>query len=181
MTCLLSVLVSLCRKNAERLCEMKAYLINSKLKTITPVDYNGDYESIYTHIGCDLFDVVYAEVGEHKIGVYVDDEGLLNNPQHFFMLEGWSQPLAGNGLVLGGLDEEGETLAAPDDLDLSSIVTFLSLSQVREIGEEAHRVRQEAIEDARLKAMLANLVQKLDFSERERARLEAALAAYKDK
>ena len=130
---MLGVLISPHRNNAERLCAMKAYLINSETKTITPVDYNGDYKTIYTHIGCDLFDIVYAESGGHRISVFVDDEGLLNNPQHFFMLEGWAQPLAGNGLVLGDADEEGETLAAPDDLDLSPTITFLSLQQVRDM------------------------------------------------
>ncbi len=129
----MGVLISPHRNNAERLCAMKAYLINSETKTITPVDYNGDYKTIYTHIGCDLFDIVYAESGGHRISVFVDDEGLLNNPQHFFMLEGWAQPLAGNGLVLGDADEEGETLAAPDDLDLSPTITFLSLQQVRDM------------------------------------------------
>lgn len=127
------VLISPHRNNAERLCAMKAYLINSETKTITPVDYNGDYKTIYTLIGCDLFDIVYAESGGHRISVFVDDEGLLNNPQHFFMLDGWAQPLAGNGLVLGDADEEGETLAAPDDLDLSPTITFLSLQQVRDM------------------------------------------------
>ena len=127
------VLISPHRNNAERLCAMKAYLINSETKTITPVDYNGDYKTIYMLIGCDLFDIVYAESGGHRISVFVDDEGLLNNPQHFFMLDGWAQPLAGNGLVLGDADEEGETLAAPDDLDLSPTITFLSLQQVRDM------------------------------------------------
>lgn len=112
---------------------MKAYLINSETKTITPVDYNGDYKTIYTHIGCDLFDVVYAESGGKKLSIFVDDEGLLNRPQHFFLLDGWAQPLAGNGLVLGDVDGEGVTLAAPDDLDLSPTITFMDLQQVRDI------------------------------------------------
>lgn len=129
----MGVLISPHRNNAERLCAMKAYLINSETKTITPVDYNGDYKTIYTHIGCDLFDIVYAESGGHSLSVFVDDEGLLKNAQHFFMLDGWAQPLAGNGLVLGDADEDGETLAAPDDLDLSPTITFLSLQQVRDM------------------------------------------------
>tara|TARA_R110000822_G_scaffold117943_1_gene250487 strand:- start:76 stop:423 length:348 start_codon:yes stop_codon:yes gene_type:complete len=112
---------------------MKAYLINSETKTVTPVDYNGDYKTIYTLIGCELFDIVYAQVDEHKLNIFVDDEGLLNNPQHFFMLDGWAHPLAGNGLVLGDVDEEGETLAAPDDLDLSPTVTFFDLQQTRDL------------------------------------------------
>lgn len=111
---------------------MKAYLINSELKTVTPVDYSGDYKTIYTLIGCELFDIVYAEAGGHTLSIFVDDEGLLNNPQNFFMLEGWAHPLAGNALVLGDVDEEGETLAAPDDLDLSPKVTFWDLEQTRQ-------------------------------------------------
>jgi hypothetical protein len=31
------------------------------------------------------------------------------------------------------VDAEGETLAAPDDLDLSPTITFLSLQQVRDM------------------------------------------------
>ena len=82
----MNVLVSPRRNNAERLCEMKAYLINSETKTVTPVDYNGDYKTIYTLIGCELFDIVYAQVDEHKLNIFVDDEGLLNNPQHFLSI-----------------------------------------------------------------------------------------------
>lgn len=112
---------------------MKAYLINSETKTVTPVEYNGDYKTIYTHIGCDLFDIVYAEFGGHKLSIFVDDEGLLNSPKHFFLMDGWAQPIAGNGLILGDVDEEGETLAAPDDLEIAPSIIFLDLEQIREM------------------------------------------------
>ena len=161
---------------------MKAYLINSETKTITPVDYNGDYNTIYTHIGCDLFDVVYANINEHRISVFVDDEGLLKNPQHFFILKGYGQPLAGNGLVLGDVDEEGETLAAPDDLDLSSVVTFLNLPQAQEaIEEEAERDRQDDIKIAMLEARIAKNNSDIEGYTREIDRLGAAIAASEKK
>lgn len=108
---------------------MKALLINATDKTVTPVEYNGDYRTIYDHIGCELFDVVYAEVGGHKVSIFVDDEGLLNAPQAFFLLPGWPQPLAGNALVLGDVDEEGETLGLPDEVTDIPGLKFLNIAQ----------------------------------------------------
>lgn len=42
--------------------------------------------------------------------IAVDDEGLLKNPTHFFLFQGYPQPLAGRGLVLG-LNSAGETVS----------------------------------------------------------------------
>jgi len=45
------------------------------------------------------------EVGHYFPGspdvIYVDEEGLLKNPEHFFMIEGETEMLAGNGLIVG--------------------------------------------------------------------------------
>ena len=116
---------------------MKALLINSELKTVTPVDYNGGYTTIYKHIGCDLFDVVYAKVGKHRVSIFVDDEGLLKNPQHFFMLPGMDQPIAGNGLVLGEADEQGETMALPEAVDSIPGISFLDIHDVFRLYTQA--------------------------------------------
>jgi hypothetical protein len=35
----------------------------------------------------------------------VNEEGLLEHPQHFFMFEGGHQPLAGNGVILSLTDD----------------------------------------------------------------------------
>lgn len=65
-------------------------------------------------IGCNLFDVVHLEYG---IDVYVDDEGLLvERPVLNLALTvlahalGTPAVLFGNGVVLGGDDDTGDTL-----------------------------------------------------------------------
>lgn len=42
--------------------------------------------------------------------IYVNEEGLLGNPQHFFFYEGAHQPFAGSGVVVGH-DNRGNTVA----------------------------------------------------------------------
>ena len=53
---------------------MRAILINPEDKTVTEVDYDGDYKSIYKLIGCSTFDVVRTSTSND--GIYIDDEGL---------------------------------------------------------------------------------------------------------
>jgi hypothetical protein len=61
----------------------------------------------------------------------VDDEGLLKPQEGFFIYEGYRQPLAGNGLVLG-TDEEGESVDPKMTLEeLKSRVTFMDNFEVR--------------------------------------------------
>ena len=40
--------------------------------------------------------------------VFVNDEGLLCEPRHFFAVPG-GQPLAGNGFIIGPPDDQGES------------------------------------------------------------------------
>ncbi len=75
---------------------MRAMLIDPFTRTISEADYNGDFKQIYKFIGADCFDVVVHRVGD----IYVDDEGLFK-PNAFFEIQGYPQPLAGKGLVLG--------------------------------------------------------------------------------
>jgi len=104
---------------------MRGFLIDPEAKTITEVDHNGDYKQIYEFIGVDCFTVVQMD---DVNCVYVDDEGLLNNPRYFFTIQGYHQPLAGKGLVLG-VDEEGETIGTNLELeDLQKIIRFTELS-----------------------------------------------------
>lgn len=58
--------------------------------------------------------------------VFVNEEGLLGEPKHFFYIDGSPQPYAGSGVVLGPCDGDGEETAATSDVDeLRSRVTFL--------------------------------------------------------
>lgn len=99
----------------------RGFLINPENRTISQVEYNGDYKQIYEFIKAELFTVV--RIDEDNT-VFVDDEGLLNDPRYFFKLRGYHQPLAGRGLILG-VDKEGE-----------SIGSTLELSDVENLVEE---------------------------------------------
>ena len=86
---------------------MKAILIDPAAGTITEVEYGGDFREIYTLVDADTFDV--ARINAKGDVVYVDDEGLINGkPQDFFLIQGYPNPLAGKGLLLGS-DAEGES------------------------------------------------------------------------
>ena len=77
-----------------------AYLIDAAKKTVSQVEYN-NVEDINRLIGCQTFCLGFAD---HVTGdtLYVDDEGLLHHPQHFFLFaKRRDQPLAGNGLMVG--------------------------------------------------------------------------------
>ena len=94
---------------------MRAYLIDPRARTVSTVEYSGDYQEIYRLTQCDTFTLV--QFGEHGDGVFIDDEGLLKSgPLDFFMLEGYPQPLAGRGLVLG-CDGDGESVTPRCSVD----------------------------------------------------------------
>lgn len=87
---------------------MRAILIDPFTQTIEEVDYSGDYKDIYGLIECDLFTTVYLPNTSDDT-LFVDDEGLYVENQRFFKIDGFEQPLAGRGLMLG-TDEEGESV-----------------------------------------------------------------------
>lgn len=67
--------------------------------------------------------------------IFVNDEGLLTEPEHFFMVAGYPQPLAGNGILMGADLITGETADAITSLEtLAKNVTFSSAEEMREIG-----------------------------------------------
>ena len=101
---------------------MRAILIDPVERTITEVEHDGNYKSIYPQLGCDLFTCVYLENDD---AMFVDDEGLLKGGQHFFKLNTYPQPLAGRGLILG-CDADGETAGATISLEeITGRITFL--------------------------------------------------------
>ena len=95
---------------------MQAILIDPFTETIEVVDYSGDWQDISTLLGCSLFttidlgdnDIYDSDLGDSDT-LYVDDEGLYVEDQRFFNLEGYPQPLAGRGLVLGYTSDGNST------------------------------------------------------------------------
>ena len=86
---------------------MKAILIDPKERTISEVDYDGDWRNISKLIDCDLFSCVYIPKDD---SIYVDDEGLYRENQSFFKWSTYDSPLAGKALILG-TNDEGESIA----------------------------------------------------------------------
>ena len=100
---------------------MKLILINPKNQTVTEVEHDGSLDSIYKHLECDCFTSV--NIGDNDI--YVDDEGLLMEPEFFFQF-GELDPLAGNGLI-SSYDQEGETI--PPTLTVEEVKAKVTFSK----------------------------------------------------
>jgi len=115
---------------------MKAILIDSQSKTIRYVEVKkkGDssIKSIYEHIGCELVDVINLDENND---LFVDDEGLLklHKDSQFFLYDGFDQPLAGNGLILGLNQEEGESIETSLSIEeVAEKVLFLDINAVKQ-------------------------------------------------
>lgn len=80
---------------------MKAYLIDPEALKISSIDIDNTLEAMYQVIGCDLVEPV--QINEQRDTVWVDEEGLLHNPEYFFRLTGPAGhvDLAGKGIVTG--------------------------------------------------------------------------------
>lgn len=91
-----------------------AILIDPFTRTVTQVEWNGHYKQIAELIDCQLYDV--ARINRNGDGIFVDDEGLLKGEQNFFVFDGYPNPLAGKGLLLG-TDAEGNSITPHITLD----------------------------------------------------------------
>ena len=107
----------------------KAILIDSTNKTFKVVEIE-NFRDIQKQLDCRVFTI--ATVFEkNEDTLYVDDEGLLTNPQHFFEYEDAHQPFAGKGLLIG-CDDEGEDKDVQTSMEeVQSKVKFYSLAEIR--------------------------------------------------
>ncbi len=111
---------------------MKALLlIDPVAQTITEAEYDGDSRNIALLLSdaercikCSTFTAIYPVDG---LTIFVDNNGLLNEPKYFFRYEGYAQPIAGRGLVPGA-NREGASVAATLTIDdLKPKITFHGL------------------------------------------------------
>ncbi len=85
-------------------------------------------KAFYKLIGCQLVDLVRID---DQNDLWVDDEGLLHNPENFFIY-GDSSPLAGNGVITAN-DGGGHTIATTMSVeDVKAKVKFLSVQELQE-------------------------------------------------
>ena len=88
----------------------KVLLIDAAARTVTEVDVASTYDAIKGHIQ-NVFCIGATFDAEDVL--FVDDEGLLKNMDHYFCVPENSQPLAGNGVVTGpdGFNDDGEEIS----------------------------------------------------------------------
>ena len=92
---------------------IKGFFIDPVAMTVSQIELpNGtprdNLNAMYRMINCELVEAVY--LNKEQDAVFVDEEGLLKGPTHFFYIEGTHQPLAGRGVVIG-CDEEGKSVS----------------------------------------------------------------------
>jgi len=112
---------------------MQAYVIDPKARTVEAFDYSDNWKDIAGILGCQSFDIA----GTDKFSLYVDDEGLFAPERHFFMIEGYPQPLCNKSLLLGPVDyDTGDTLESPLTLEqATALVKFLTLDEAKEASK----------------------------------------------
>jgi len=107
---------------------MKALLINPIDKTIEEVEYNGDYKQIYKYIDASMFGVVDIPNDDT---IYIDDEGLFKDKQHFFIHKDVPTPLGGKALVLGADHDSGDSTSVhATRKELKHRITFIGEQKV---------------------------------------------------
>lgn len=97
--------------------------INAETKTVAEVEAGtlADFQKLVGGLierGCEL---------ENGDEVFVNEEGLLGSPKHFFYITGAHQPFAGNGYITGAPTRTGNTSDAVSDLDwVRDIIMWLT-------------------------------------------------------
>lgn len=98
---------------------MKGILIDAKNREIKEIEYS-DFDDLKKIMGIQWAQGLSVLPKKHTL--YIDEEGLLNNPEHFFIIDGYPQPLAGNGAI-------PKCKFTVDEVGL--MVRFLTLDQVQ--------------------------------------------------
>jgi len=134
---------------------MKAYLIDPSRFTIAPVEIDRDHtlEQLYKHIGCDMVEAVYLENGDT---LYVDEEGLLKRQWHFIVLDGYPQPIAGKGVLVGATPAGNSTDAKTSLEALTAKVSYMEML-VNGVVSIREAVRPKAYHLERLDRVLERL------------------------
>lgn len=134
---------------------MKAILIDPREMDVKEIDVpleGGNYKALAQAIGCDLITVAtYLPNGDC---VFVDDEGLLFSPEHFFSIDGFPQPLAGCGLVMGSNDE-GDSIAPTSTVEeITNAVLWPSITKaVEDFNQQTEEARMIAELNNRISEM----------------------------
>ncbi len=106
---------------------MLAIKINAVNQTIEPVHVHS-LEDLQAVVGGYIETGLVLESGDY---VFVNEEGLINPCDHFFFMNDAIQPFAGNGVVVGPADSEGENTDVVFNVDdIAKRCQFLTRAQV---------------------------------------------------
>ena len=109
----------------------KGILINVTEKTVTEVQV-GDFKHMQELIGCNIFTTVSLRFPDGET-LFVDDEGLLQGKTQGFKIEGYPQPLMGNGLIIGVNHEDGENADVTITCEeIEASITFIDFDEAPE-------------------------------------------------
>lgn len=82
---------------------MKALLIDPENRTITEIEYSGDFngpKGAYELLNCDLVQLIYDKQFPKANNIVVDEEGLYKSPRYGWRLTGGAYDgLVGRGLT----------------------------------------------------------------------------------
>ena len=109
---------------------MRTIIINPENRTITETDVDGSLKALQQIVGGLIEPVCQGRDDNHHC--YINEEGLLDDPQYFFMFKDGHQPLAGNGIILSSTEDGDE---APCTLSLDWVkerVSFMDLHAARQ-------------------------------------------------
>lgn len=101
---------------------MKALLINPEDRTITEVEYSGDFngpKGAYELLKCDLVELVHDKQFPRSNNILVDEEGLYKRPRFAWRLMGGKyDALVGRGLTtaIASSGNEKESTIKIEDL-----------------------------------------------------------------
>jgi hypothetical protein len=113
---------------------MRAIKIDSENRNITEISISDvermqlkDMQAVVGGYICLAFNFP-----DNKHSLFVDDDGLLNNPQFFFKHDFYPQPLAGNAIIVGMSLKGGETRECKLDIkEVWNRVQFYTLTEVQ--------------------------------------------------
>ncbi len=83
-----------------------------------------DYRDYYPLLDATCFDVVMVEWKGHKLSVFCDDNGLYKERNFGRIIANYPQPIFGNIVVCGDVDNKGQTLPLPEELNLTNMIEF---------------------------------------------------------
>jgi hypothetical protein len=86
--------------------KIRAVFVNATERTVEDVVIERGLQPMYDTIGCSLVDIVHLDDCDD---LFIDDEGLLKVEPHSPFFRIGDVTLAGNGLIVGGNDDTGES------------------------------------------------------------------------